>query len=470
MEPQTSLKAIPARSSSAKLQAVPLSTRSHLNRTDEGLHGATGAQKIISQLTTQRFAVTKLTLSHNPLGDDGISLLFNYLCSTAGSRHRIALCEIYLNCTDLGCKGLQVIADYIRGNEALRALWLSSNALLPDAAVLSSLANAINDSRLRFLSLTNNNQLGDAFAQHFLPFLRSRHLHELHINSVGLTARSAPAIGAWISGNSHRNNDGVCHLQTFKSSGNSLGVNGVWEIVRAIERGNWGITKVEIYANQLIPSPALPDTGRLITQQPSDADISSDPETEDGMRDAERALQRVLMRNNYWKRQTEKEALILLRYSRPSLMRSKSSVITGTPSRPTSPPLRTATSLFPFYALPIELKLYILGLLAPSLSSAQRMHIYNYASDPSTLPSLLPPLRRDPGKGCLADPSSLLGSSVGFQVNSPNGEGQRCADGKCMGAGNSVLCRREEDRNRFFEAMGCCAYEPDREGVSSWTT
>lgn len=182
------------------------------------------------------------------------------------------------------------------------------------------------------------------------------------------------------------------------------------------------------------------------------------------MKDAERALRGVLMRNNYWKRQTEKEALALLRYSRPLLMRRKSSPITVSPSRQTSPPLRTATSLFPFYALPNELKLCILGLLAPSLSSAQRMRIYNYASDSSTLPSLLPPLRRDPGKGCLADPSSLLGASVGFQVMSPNGSGQRCADGKCMGAGNSLVCRREEERNRFLEAMGCCAYEPEREG------
>ncbi|KAH0826608.1 hypothetical protein J3R83DRAFT_4972 [Lanmaoa asiatica] len=390
----------------SKPQAVPLSTRSHLNRVDEGLHGTTGAQKIISQLTTQRPAITKLTLNHNPLGDDGISHLFNYLCSTPGSRHRIALSEISLNCTAFGCKGLQAISDYIRGNDVLRTLWLASNALLPDPAVFSSLASAINDSRLRFLSLTSNNQLGDAFVGQFLPFLRSRHLHELHINTIGLTARSAPVIGGWISGNPQRNSDGACYLQTFKSSGNSLGVNGFWEIVKAIERGNWGITRVEMYANQLVPSPTLPDT-----------------ETEVAMKDAERALHRVLMRNSYWKRQTEKEALILLRYSRPLLMRRKSSPITVSLTRPASPPVRTATSLFPFYALPNELKLCILGLLAPSLSSAQRMRICNYASDPSSLPCLLPPLRRDPGKGCLADPSSLLGSSVGFQAISPNGSG-----------------------------------------------
>lgn len=84
-----------------------------------------GAQKIISQLNTQRSAVTKLTLNHNPLGDDGVSHLFNYLCSTPGARHRVALSEISLNSTDFGSKGLQAISDYIRGNEVLRALWLA---------------------------------------------------------------------------------------------------------------------------------------------------------------------------------------------------------------------------------------------------------------------------------------------------------------------------------------------------------
>lgn len=130
--------------------------------------------------------------------------------------------------------------------------------------VFSSLASAINDSRLRFLSLASNNHLGDSFVQHFLPFLRSRHFRELHINAVGLTVRSAPVIAAWISGDPHRHSDAACYLQIFKSSGNSLGVNGVWEIVRAIERGNWGITKVEVYANQLIPSPGLSDTGLFL--------------------------------------------------------------------------------------------------------------------------------------------------------------------------------------------------------------
>ncbi|KAF9225842.1 hypothetical protein BS17DRAFT_699426 [Gyrodon lividus] len=444
---------------------ILLSSRSHLYRVEEGLWGTTGAQKVISQLNTQRSAMTKLTLNCNPLGDDGVSQLFTYLCSTAGSRHRETLSEISLTSNNIGCKGLQAISEYIRGNEALNMLWMANNVLVPDAAAFSSLASAINSSRLRLLSLSGNHQLGDIFVERFLPLLHSRNLHELHISAIGLTARSAPVIGAWISGKSSRNSGGACYLQTFKCSGNSLGVRGVWEIIRAVEGGNWGLTKVEMYANQLAEPPVTPDTSDVsLAHQASEIEPSSIPETEEAWKDSERALHRVLMRNGYWKRQTEKEALILLKYSRPLLLRPKSSPVTSSPSQPPSPPLPSAITLFPFYALPNELKLYILALLAPSLSSAQRMRIYNYASDPSTLPPLLPTLRRDLGKGCLVDPSSLLGTTIGFPVASPGGSGQRCADGKCMGVGNSLLCRREEERNKFIGAVGCCAYEPESAG------
>ncbi|KAF9237367.1 hypothetical protein BU15DRAFT_76082 [Melanogaster broomeanus] len=443
MECQTSSKPFPCLPPSTR--PVPLSSRSYLYRVNEGLWGTTGAQKVISQLNTQHSAVTRLKLNHNPLGDDGVSQLFTYLCSASGSRHRATLSEISLTGNDIGCKGLQAISEYIRGTEVLNTLCLANNVLVADAAVFSSLAGAINSSKLRTLSLAGNSQLGDAFVECFLPSLHSRHLHELHISAVGLTSRSAPVIGAWISGKSPRNSSGTCYLQTLKCSGNSLGV--------------------EVYANQLAGSPAVPDlSDDSPAHQASETDPPSIPETEDAWKESERALHRVLMRNGYWKRQAEKEALILLKYSRPVLLRPKSSPITSSPSQPPSRLLPSTTALFPFCALPNELKLYILALLAPSLSSAQRTRVYNYASDPSTLPPLLPTLRRDMGQGCLADPSSLLGATIGFPVISPGSSGQRCADGKCMGAGNSLLCGREKERNRFLEAVGCCIYEPELEG------
>ena len=68
-----------------------------------------------------------------------------------------------------------------------------------------------------------------------------------------------------MSGHAQNTSDRACHLQVFKSSGNNLGVSGVWEIVRAIERGNWSITKVEVYGNQL-DLLSLPDTGPWLSR------------------------------------------------------------------------------------------------------------------------------------------------------------------------------------------------------------
>ncbi|KAI6117303.1 hypothetical protein EDD16DRAFT_1693065 [Pisolithus croceorrhizus] len=438
--------------------SVPLSSRLQFNHPEEGLHGVAGAQKVITLLNSYRNGVVKMSLNHNSLGDDGIYQLFAYLSSTEGSKHRATLAEISLTGNGIGCEGLQAIAEYLRGNDVLRALWLANNDFTPDPATLSCLANALNSARLRLLSLTGNSQLGDSFVERFLPLLRSRSLQELHINIIGLTPRSAPAIATWITGGRTGRSQGVCHLQTLKCSGNSLGVRGVSEVLRAIERGNWALTKVELYANRLpdtpfLSSPSLPpsSSGSL----PPAGSLGA-PDTDDDWRDFERALHRIMMRNQYWKRRVEKEALNLLKYARPLLMRSNSSLSSALslPSHPSSSPPPTPTQGFPFFALPNELKLYILSLFAPSLSPIQRAHIYNYASDPVTLPALVPTLHRGFAEQCLVDPSSFGAIIGGSNI------GSGCSSGKCMGP-NSLVCRREEERAKFLEAVGCTAYEPE---------
>lgn len=441
--------------------AIPLSSRLQFNHSEEGLHGVSGAQKVIPLLNSYRNGVIKMSLNHNSLGDDGICQLFAYLSSPEGSKHRATLTDISLTGNGIGCKGLQAIAEYVRGNDVLRTLWLTNNDFTPDPATLSCLANALNNSRLRLLSLTGNSRLGDSFVERFLPLLRSRFLQELHINTIGLTPRSAPVIATWITGSRARSSQGVCHLQTLKCSGNSLGARGVSEILRAIERGNWALTKVEVYANRLpdAPLPSLPPSLPSSSPPSSPDKLLPDgslaaSDTDEAWKDCDRALHRITMRNQYWKRRVEKEALNLLKYARPLLMRSRSSTSSASLvlSHPSSSPPSTLT--MGFVALPNELKLCILSQFAPTLSSTQRVHIYNYASDPATLPPLTPTLRRDISKPCLADPSTL-GASVG----GPN-YGSGCPAGKCMGP-NSLVCRREEERARFLEAVGCTAYEPE---------
>lgn len=425
--------------------AIPISSRSIIV-SKEILEGIQGAHTIISQLNSSR-SITKLKLNNSRLGDDGVSALFTFLRSPAASRHRRSISEIHLNDNDIGCRGLRDIADYVNGNEVvLKTLWLANNTIGPDTDVLAWFATTVNHSRLEFLSLTGNYKLGDAVVETFFRHLRAPYLRELHINAMGLTARCAPGLAEWISSG---HTGGACSLHTLKCSGNNLGIKGVWEVIHAIEKGNWSLMNVEVYANQLAGTE-IPNDNSPIQQS---GHLSSS-ETEVSWKDAERALHRVLHRRNaYWKRQVEMEALNLLKYSRTVFLRSKASLSFADQHSMNN----LASESFPFHNLPMELRLHILAVLAPSLSCAQRTRIYDYAADPSTLPPLLPRLQRDIGHGCIADPSRALGASVGFTLHNSGG----CAEGKCMGTGNSLVCRRDAERTRFLEAVGCCAYEPE---------
>ena len=280
--------------------------------------------------------------------------------------------------------------------------------------------------------------------------LRAPRLQELHISIMGLTARCASGLAEWISKRRswHTGSGGARSLHTLKCNGNNLGVNGVYEVIYAIQAGNRSLVKVELYANQIahteIPNHNSPF--QQTTQLPSS-------ETQLSWKDAERDLRVVLLQNAHLKRQIEKEALSLLRYSRALIFRSRAPLLSA--EQHTSSHL--ASESFPFHFLPMELRLQIFAVLAPSLSSAQRARIYEYAADASTLPPLLSLPQRGIGHGCIADPSQFLGASVGFALHNSGG----CAEGKCMGAGNSLMCRREAERAKFLAAVGCCAYEPE---------
>lgn len=261
-----------------------------------------------------------------------------------------------------------------------------------------------------------------------------------------LTARSASVFAEWISDRRSGHSGGVRSLRTLKCNGNNLGINGVWKIIHAIRTSNWSLVNVELYANH-IPGPGIPNHNSPFQQ------TAHLPETEESWRDAERALRSVLQRNSHLKRQTEKEALNLLKYSRILIFRSRASLLPA--DKQTSS--HSASKSFPFHSLPMELQLQILAVLAPSLSGAQRSRIYEYAADSLTLPPLLPFLRRDISNVCVVDPSQPLGVNVGFALRTSGG----CAVGECLGTSNSLVCRREAERATFVAAVGCCTYEPE---------
>ncbi|KAF7306321.1 UvrD-like helicase ATP-binding domain-containing protein [Mycena indigotica] len=392
---------------------VPLSSRGYIDLMDAGLSGVSGAQHIISMISSRR-SVTKLILGSNNLGDDGCIVLFKFLASAVGRKHQIA--EISLNTNRLGNRGLLAIAEYLQDNQSLRQLLLPYNTFTYDAEVLTRFTSALNSSRLQLLSLTGNHDLSDPFVCEFLPLLDSPELQELHLSATGLTPNASPSLIEYVS--SPR-----CHLHVLKCNGNSLGFRAIKAIVRAVERHNFTIVTLEMYSNQATTEPVNSDNTE---DDEEDQDDGAGPSSVglDAWKANDASIRRVLLRNSHLKRVTEKDALCLLRYSRPLLLpRQMPDAV---------PPTEPSPSGFAFRSLPTELQLYIMSFFAPSLSPAQRIRIYTYASSSATLPRITLSLPGFPIKGtsmCVLDPAIMpsTGSSSG------------CAGGRCAGAGGKTL-------------------------------
>lgn len=197
---------------------------------------------------------------------------------------------------------------------------------------------------------------------HFLPQLNAPYLRELTLSSMGLTRISLPHILAYLS--SPR-----CYpLGTLKINGNDLEHRSIRKITKSIDKHNFTLIRLEMYANNLA------DRG----DSPQDSDDEPMPNGP--------VFLSIFSRNGYLKKQTEKEALTLLRCARATLLRSK--------SPPSPDDLQSPDAVFPFSRLPTELQLHVLKFVAPNLSTSQRLRIFEYASNPSTLPPLLPRLGR----------------------------------------------------------------------------
>ncbi|KAK7462838.1 hypothetical protein VKT23_007415 [Stygiomarasmius scandens] len=424
----------------------PLANRNQVDCMDAGLSGAAGAREIINMMN-RRPLVTKLILGHNELSDEGCVVLFTFLRAAVGRKYRIT--EISLNSNEIGDRGLMAISMYMTDNTCLKELFLQNNRFSCNPNTILSFTRALNTSRLRLLSLTTNQSLSDTFAHVFFPELDSATLGELHLSAVGITRHSVPCISDFLR--SPR-----CRLHTFKCNGNSLGFRGVRNVIGAIEASNFTLLRVELHANQIAVVPNDP---------------GSDTEDEDGdeerhigldaWKSGETLLKGILARNAHLKKEVEKEALELLVYSRTLLLRPQ-----NTPNLETGQSGLTSAAGFQYTELPIELQLHILSFLVPTLSTAQRVRIFTYASSSSTLPSLLPSLKQEtPRAVCIPDPSTVnpsLGAMTSKTTvwsienrNAPYG----CSSGHCIGS-SSLYCRREQERARWLEAVDCTAFDP----------
>jgi len=434
----------------------PPSSRSHIESLDAGLTSVNGALEIIAEMRSRQL-VTKLILGHNELGDEGCEVLFGFLDSEEGRRYPIA--EISLNSNGIGDRGLEAITQYLTGNSTLKELFLQNNSFTGNAEGFVAFAQAINSSHLETLSLTTNPKLSDSFIEQFLHRLDSSHLREMQLSVIGVTQASAPHFAEYISSSR-------CRLSSLKVNGNRLGVRGARMIIRALQRHNFTLTKLEMYANGLADADASSETTA------SDDDIA----VRAGLsiwHEAQKELDRLLLRNLHLKRTTEREALVLLKYARTVLLRPKSDgSSTSLALVPSSMDSLFSSILsssvdhaptFPFTRLPTELQLHVLSFLAPTLSTAQRIRIYTYAASPATLPPLLPSL----SSRVLPNPSMMpfggVGMGVGMMLRKRT---NASASGKAAGDRDIInfRWRRDEERSRWLAFVRCNAFELEEDG------
>ena len=349
-------------------------------------------------------------LGYNLLQDDGCEALFDFLCTEEGQRHGIV--EISLNGNGIGPRGLLAICRYLNGNTVLQELFLqnvcklaaiafssvtyweygSQNCLALDQTTVSTFAEALNNSILSKLALSTNTQLTDTFLSLFLSSLDTPHLQVLHLSAIGLTPLSTPVIIKYLSCRRSR------YLNHLNLNGNYLGFSSVLAIIEAVEKHNHSLAFLEMFANCFIDGELGIILGQHQDTEPATQGATGDERTSIAdWQQSHRQLNNILTRNKMSATDTVREAVALLKPARSLLLQSGSRGDVHGFAQALSP------------CLPIELQLYVLSFLAPRLSDAQRLRIYQYASDPGTLPPdprQLPRLSRNiPSK---SNSSSLL--------------------------------------------------------------
>lgn len=261
-----------------------------------------------------------------------------------------------------------------------------------------------------------------------MDMLDSPTLGDVQVSTADVTYAAVPHIVNFIS--SPRS-----HLHTLRANGNKIGIRGIREIVQAVERHNYNLTKVDLFANWADGSETESEEDR----------------TMEAWKKLRERLDNATKRNERLKRETAKGAFTLLRHSRAVLLRTIG----------VSQAIQQYDYPTPIPRLPMELQLHILSFLAPTLTTTQRLRIFNFAATPLTLPRLSSTPTTD--TSCIPDPASLSpGGPAAFGVFNmaavTKAGHSGCPSGKCMGR-DSLMCRREAEKSKWLEEMGCQAYE-----------
>lgn len=254
--------------------------------------------------------------------------------------------------------------------------------------------------------------LSDAFAKRFFPCLDSSHLSNLQLSTIGLTRTGVSHIVEYLSSPRSR------RLATLKLNGNNISARGAAKVVRSMMQANFNMMNLEMYG---------------VRTHQGGQDDSSEGSSSDGSvtlngatTPFEVGLQWVHSRNELLQRDTHTAAFQLLRYSRALLLKPRHKK--EDEARRPLPHIQS---------LPTELQLRILSLAVDALSSNQRIRIFQFASDFTTLPAILPDLRRRQAEELPSELGLLEKSSAPF-----------------------TLTTRDANRAQWLQIVGCDLYEP----------
>ncbi|EJD42911.1 RNI-like protein [Auricularia subglabra TFB-10046 SS5] len=311
------------------------------------------ADTVIDTLRQRWLPLKGLNLGHNNLGDKGVTRLLKYLRTPQGAA--LGVSTLGLTTTGISNAGLAALAYHfkIANGSTLEELSLQNNKFTGDPSSLTYFAHGVNASPLRKLYLSSNN-LGDVGLAAFFDALDAPALQELQVSAVGLSDAGAPALCNFLG--SRRS----ASLRVLHMNGNGLGPAGVAALVKAVDAGNFGLEKIELFSNDIAPDDKL--LARL------------------GI---------LLERNRLMRNETRRSALQLLTIARVVLLHprpapapspSTSTALVLWSSRAPAPDERVAWWL----SLPYELRLHVLRFAVDesALSQAQHARVCAYAETP----------------------------------------------------------------------------------------
>lgn len=322
-------------------------TITHVDLQDRNLHGPTGGREVVG-LLKKRPSVTAITLNQNELGDDGLSIVLQYLTYNSTS---LGITTLSLNCCNLGDSSLEGLGEYIRNHRTLQNLSLQNNTFKGDPHIVTHFTQCLNSSSISKLDLGRNPQAGDTFVATMLSHLNASQLDHLNLAAMNLTPASQEAILSYLSSPASR------PLRFFGCGGNRLTRPFADALIHGLWTGNYWLKYVELHGN-LLNSMSLPEETRpeACPSSPADSAEARMKPWPACQKDMDYALHRNRLAGDF----AGDGAVRLLPCARVVVQQLGAGNAHA--------------------ALPFELKALILNELAPSLSLKQCHRIVHYAA------------------------------------------------------------------------------------------